>query len=790
MSREESRAKPVVFLAFANEQEGQHYLRNLPEESRQLQSILQEAEDRGLCELVVRTNATLDLVDEVFRRHGSRVALFHFAGHADADRLLLESASGAMAAHAEGLAGYLGGQGGVKLVFLNGCSTRPQVAELLRKGIDVVVATARPIDDDSARKFAVDFYQQLVAGRTFRDAFEKARDLAKSARGGRPEAFLRDLGAVGPEDVADDRGFPWDFQVRLDAERTGDTTLIEMAGDPLLGLPALPKAIRWPDEPFRELKWFTRNEARIFFGRGREIRELFDKARRSGEAGEPDILLFCGQTGVGKSSVLDAGLVPRLEQVCRVMEPLRRSADRGLLGTLRQAFGPASDDEPFDLRAAWVRAESELEAGRSLVVILDQAEEAYTLPLKRRVVGDDGQEREKVDPGAEVAELCRALAAAFDPARPEAERPRGKLILSFRKEWLDDFATACEASGLDCERVSLFSLDRAGVAEAIRGPAAGAKYHLTIRPEDPPLPEFVADDLLDSLADPRANRESPVAPTVQLLLTRMWTLARARDKEQPTFDRALYVDLKKRAYELDDVIEEQLGEIKTLDSHAVDTGLLIDLLAWFTTDLNTAAAHTRADLHARYCGQSPDRLDALLRACQTHYLLVDTTGADGRLAFRLAHDSLAPLIRRRFQVSMEDVPRAHRTLAKRAGEWASFKRSEEAAHRVLGSPTFDSPEPLLDPHDLGLITRVGTLLPRWNDDPELAAAGAANVERTRAGRVRARPAGPDPPARPPRPGDRGRRGLRVGICRGHLRLDPARRGADPGRHRSSRDQGR
>src|SRR5208337_3355154 len=107
-----------------------------------------------------------------------------------------------------GLAGYLGGQGGLKLVFLNGCSTRPQVAELLRKGIDVVLATARPIDDTAAREFAVDFYKQLVAGRTFRDAFEKARELAKTARGNHPRAFFRDLAAFGPEDVADERGFP------------------------------------------------------------------------------------------------------------------------------------------------------------------------------------------------------------------------------------------------------------------------------------------------------------------------------------------------------------------------------------------------------------------------------------------------------------------------------------------------------------------------------------------------------------------------------------------------------
>ena len=37
MSHDEVRAKPVVFLAFANEQEGVRYLRNLPEEYRQLQ---------------------------------------------------------------------------------------------------------------------------------------------------------------------------------------------------------------------------------------------------------------------------------------------------------------------------------------------------------------------------------------------------------------------------------------------------------------------------------------------------------------------------------------------------------------------------------------------------------------------------------------------------------------------------------------------------------------------------------------------------------------------------------
>ena len=61
----EKNNKPVIFLAFANEQGGeghQGYLRKLPEEVRHLEKILERAEDRGLCELVIKTNATLEQI--------------------------------------------------------------------------------------------------------------------------------------------------------------------------------------------------------------------------------------------------------------------------------------------------------------------------------------------------------------------------------------------------------------------------------------------------------------------------------------------------------------------------------------------------------------------------------------------------------------------------------------------------------------------------------------------------------------------------------------------------------
>ena len=82
---------PVIVLAFANEQEGHQYLRDLPEELRRLQAILEAAERKGLCKLVVRPNATLEQILETFTENRDRVAILHYGGHAGGDRLFLES---------------------------------------------------------------------------------------------------------------------------------------------------------------------------------------------------------------------------------------------------------------------------------------------------------------------------------------------------------------------------------------------------------------------------------------------------------------------------------------------------------------------------------------------------------------------------------------------------------------------------------------------------------------------------------------------------------------------------
>ena len=154
--------RPIVFLAFADARSD---LSSLKVEGWSLKDQFDELKQRGvIADLMVEERASLERIYAVFQKHRDRIAIFHFGGHADRDRLLLQSAFEPRPAYADGLATLLGQQRGLKLVFLNGCSTRPQVKRLLDAGVPAVIATARPIDDAVATEFAVAFYQALTTG--------------------------------------------------------------------------------------------------------------------------------------------------------------------------------------------------------------------------------------------------------------------------------------------------------------------------------------------------------------------------------------------------------------------------------------------------------------------------------------------------------------------------------------------------------------------------------------------------------------------------------------------------
>jgi len=83
---------PVVFAAFVNDRvNSAQNLEHLRAEAAGLRAAFEKLRERGLCEPVVRENVSVDDLIEEFGRYGNRIALFHFAGHADEYRLFLES---------------------------------------------------------------------------------------------------------------------------------------------------------------------------------------------------------------------------------------------------------------------------------------------------------------------------------------------------------------------------------------------------------------------------------------------------------------------------------------------------------------------------------------------------------------------------------------------------------------------------------------------------------------------------------------------------------------------------
>jgi hypothetical protein len=109
----------IILVATATDRKVEaRNLRELPAERTAISDALQLAEDRGLCQVIILPDATLDKIYDAFEKYRNRIAIFHFAGHADSDQLHLE-----LGTAGPGLAETLGNQQNLGLVFLNSCST-------------------------------------------------------------------------------------------------------------------------------------------------------------------------------------------------------------------------------------------------------------------------------------------------------------------------------------------------------------------------------------------------------------------------------------------------------------------------------------------------------------------------------------------------------------------------------------------------------------------------------------------------------------------------------------------
>ncbi|PSB28717.1 TIR domain-containing protein [Stenomitos frigidus] len=256
-----------------------------------------------------------------------------------------------------------------------------------------------------------------------------------------------------------------------DEEKTA--AIARLCADLKLTVPTpLPK----PPCPYPGMEPFTEAMSDRFFGREQEIEELLGRLRLH------PFLMVIGPSGSGKSSLVFAGLVPKLRQTgfFGTGEWLVRSMRPGAtpLATLKERLG----NDPITANNITQLLSTHPNAQRVLFVI-DQFEEVFTQASQETV--------------------------PFQQALLElAEIPNVYLVLTVRADFYSDLMTSVLWRKIQAHRLEVVPLDEAGLRQAMLRPA-----------ED--VGVFIETALLERLVTD-ARGEPGVLPLIQETLVLLW----------------------------------------------------------------------------------------------------------------------------------------------------------------------------------------------------------------------------------------------------------------------------
>lgn len=173
---------PRFLFVFANS-DGRLY--QLSSEREALKKAFQPHESTGQVTTEWLPDATAEqFIDTLIgARNNNIVEALHFAGHANAEGINLESVQSTDGQWLRGpIAKLIAQQKRLKFVFLNACYTEHLAIQMIEYGIPCVLGTMASIDDRVAKDFATTFYKALLDGAdTIEGAFNNAK-LATEAR--------------------------------------------------------------------------------------------------------------------------------------------------------------------------------------------------------------------------------------------------------------------------------------------------------------------------------------------------------------------------------------------------------------------------------------------------------------------------------------------------------------------------------------------------------------------------------------------------------------------------------
>jgi len=381
-----------------------------------------------------------------------------------------------------------------------------------------------------------------------------------------------------------------------------------------------------PERPYKLLDYYEAKDAAIFFGRRQETQKLSSliHAHR--------LVLLYGASGVGKTSLLLAGAVPRLERAeppyeiayVRALEDpalvIRRAVRRRLPETDLPEDGSLVDFLDGATKAL----------GRTLVIVLDQFEEFFI----------------RLSPEFRAAFIAE-LGALYD-----ARDVPVKVVLSLREDWL---ASVSEIEGRIPEvfhtRMRLLPLTRDQARQAISAPVErlGVSY-------DPALIEQLLDDL--------TGREGAAVmpPQLQLVCSALYDGLGPGERQ---ITLAAYERLGGARGVLQKYLDDELARLGS-----DERPLARDALEELVTSQSTKAVKAGDEL-ALALGVDASDLEPVLEKLVRARLLrpVESAEAAGR-AYELAHEYLIAEI----TLSPEAVARkeAEELLRQGVDNWQRF----------------------------------------------------------------------------------------------------------------------
>ncbi|MBX3167284.1 MAG: SUMF1/EgtB/PvdO family nonheme iron enzyme [Candidatus Eremiobacteraeota bacterium] len=337
-----------------------------------------------------------------------------------------------------------------------------------------------------------------------------------------------------------------------------------------------------PARPYKFLNYYTREDRAIFFGREADCERLHSRLLAS------SVLVVFGKSGVGKTSLLRAGLLSRFQAPQDLVVTQRMlsepvAAVRQLLG---KVLGLSVQDE--SLASLLVRAEQCVRG--AVVVVLDQFEEFFL----RCTPGQRAQF------GRELAEVLRL------------DLRRSHLILSLREDFLAQMAELEEfVPTILQQRFRVTALDRAQTKEAILKPAQ--LFHLEIE---------------SALVEELLGLGGIEPPQLQIILDRLYEHRQGQRIGWDTYQALGGAERILRGY-FEETLRHNLGPERQRARH---------LLKAMVTEQKTKLVTTLEELDARL-GWPRENLMAVLKLL-VESRLVRSWEEGERGCYELAHDFL------------------------------------------------------------------------------------------------------------------------------------------------------